>query len=524
MDETALPILLVDMALREGALRVDDLSRLWPMVRRAAAYLARNGPVTQQDRWETSPGYSPFTLAAEIAALFAAADLAERAGEGSVATYLRETADAWNSNIERWTYVTGSDTARKVGVRGYYVRVASPEQVQAASPEQGFVPIKNRPPDQSSGSPAQVKTGIVSPDALALVRFGLRAADDPHIIDTVKAIDATLKVDTPSGRAWRRYQGDEYGEHADGSPFDGSGIGRAWPLLTGERAHYELAAGRRDAAEHLLHAMEAFAGEGGLMPEQVWDAPDIPEKGLFCGRPSGSAMPLVWAQAEYVKLRRSLQDGRVFDMPPQTVQRYQVKKTGSPHAIWRFNQKCLSMQAGKVLRIETLAPARVHWSSDGWRSVQDSDTRDTGLGVHLCDLPTEHLSSGSRVTFTFYWPQAGRWEGKDFRAMACTAACARVFHRRLTAPTEPARISASGCRRDSAASSGCRSRSGSRGSARRSSPRRPRCRTSTMPRTRCSALPMPGWRAARASRATASSSTNGAVRMPASDRQGCTYA
>jgi glucoamylase len=70
--------------------------------------------------------------------------------------------------------------------------------------------------------------------------------------------------------------------------------------------------------------------------------------------------------------------------------------------------------AGKILRIETLTPTRVHWSADGWRSVQDSDTHDSGLGVHLCDLPTEHLSSGSGVTFTFYWPQAGRWEGKDF--------------------------------------------------------------------------------------------------------------
>lgn len=417
MDETALPILLVDMALREGALEAQQLVRLWPMVQRAASYLVRNGPVTQQDRWETSPGYSPFTLAAEIAALLAAADLAERVDQSEVAGYLRETADAWNCNIERWTYVTGSDTARKAGAQGYYVCTGTPERAQAASPQQGYVPIKSRFQEHGGSQETSIETGetgIVSPDALALVRFGLRAADDPRIVETVKAIDATLRVDTPSGPAWRRYQGDQYGEHEDGSPFDGSGIGRAWPLLTGERAHYELAAGRRDEAERLLHAMEAFAGEGGLMPEQVWDAPDIPEKGLFCGRPSGSAMPLVWAQAEYVKLRRSLQDGRVFDTPPQAVQRYLVQKTGSPHAVWRFNQKCFSMPAGKTLRIETLARAVVHWSSDGWQSVQDSDTRDTGLGVHLCDLPTGHLSSGSGVTFTFCWPEVQWWEGKDF--------------------------------------------------------------------------------------------------------------
>ena len=168
------------------------------------------------------------------------------------------------------------------------------------------------PPPTKAGIPI---TEIVSPDALALVRFGLRAADDPRIVNTVKVIDAVLKVETPRGPRWHRYNGDAYGEKADGSPFDGKagGIGRAWPLLTGERAHYELAAGRRDEAIRLLHAMESFAGDGGMIPEQVWDADDIPERGLFRGGPSGSAMPLAWAHAEYLKLRRSLQDGHAFD-------------------------------------------------------------------------------------------------------------------------------------------------------------------------------------------------------------------
>ena len=114
------------------------------------------------------------------------------------------------------------------------------------------MPIKNRPPDQAKAPAA----AIVSPDALAFVRFGLRDADDPRIVGTIRAIDALLKVETPNGPCWKRYNEDGYGEHADGAPFDGTGIGRAWPLLTGERAHYELAAGRRQQAETLLHAME----------------------------------------------------------------------------------------------------------------------------------------------------------------------------------------------------------------------------------------------------------------------------
>lgn len=410
MDETAFPILLVDLARREGALEDADLSDLWPMVRRAAGFLVRNGPVTQQDRWEEDPGYSPFTLAVEVAALLVAADLAESQGESGAVKYLRETADAWNANIERWTYVTDTDVARRLGLEGYYVRIAPPEEADAASPADGFVPIKNRPPGETD-EPA---SHIVSPDALALVRFGLRAAEDPRIVNTLKVIDAQLEVETPNGPAWHRYNDDGYGEHEDGSDFDGTGIGRAWPLLTGERAHYELAAGHRDDASRLLRALEAFANEGGMIPEQVWDADDMPEKELFCGRPSGSAMPLVWAHAEYVKLLRSLRDGRVFDTPSQTVQRYLKQQVGSPHAIWRFNHKARTAAQGQTLRIEVLAPATVHWTPDDWHTTHDTATADTGMGMHVADLNTGELAAGTTVRFTLYWSQEGRWEGTDF--------------------------------------------------------------------------------------------------------------
>lgn len=409
MDETGFPILLMDLANRCGALDQADLDLLWPMVLRAAGFIARNGPVTQQDRWEEDPGYSPFTLAVEIAALLCAADLADR-HEPALAAYLRETADAWNAAIEHWTYVTNTELARTVGVDGYYVRIAPPDEADAASTAGGFVPIKNRPPGEGCAE----ATHIISPDALALVRFGLRSAKDPRIVNTVKVIDSLLKLDTPRGPLWSRYNCDGYGEHEDGSPFDGTGIGRRWPLLTGERAHYELASGRPEEAEALTAALSHFANVGGLLPEQVWDAADIPDRELFFGKPSGSAMPLVWAHAEYIKLCRSLADGKVFDMPPQPVQRYQVLKVDSPHAIWRFNHKCLTIPAGKCLRIEVLQPAVIHWSPDGWLTAMDTQTKDTGLGLHLADLPTEASLVGARLDFTFYWPLANHWEGSDF--------------------------------------------------------------------------------------------------------------
>src|SRR5262249_15120733 len=159
-------------------------------------------------------------------------------------------------------------------------------------------------------------------------------------------------------------------------PFDGTGVGRAWPLFAGERGHYELAAGHKREAKKLLRAMEGFANEGGLIPEQVWDSPDVPARGLHFGRPSGSAMPLVWAHAEYVKLRRPRHDGEVFDLPPQTVRRYLADRVGSNRRVWRFDQKCRSLSAGEALRVEVLAPAVVHWSSDGWKTEHDTPAED----------------------------------------------------------------------------------------------------------------------------------------------------
>jgi glucoamylase len=411
MDECAFPLLLVDLLWREGGLSGDELRRFWPMVHGAARYVVHNGPVTGQDRWEEDGGYSPFTLAVEIAALLAAADLADHLGHGDAASYLRDTADGWNDQVEGWTYVTGTALAAQIGVEGYYVRITPPETAEAASPSEGFVPIKNRPP----GEGLERASMVISPDALALVRFGLRAPDDRRIRDTVRVIDALLKVELPAGPCWRRYNGDGYGEHDDGSPFDGTGIGRPWPLLTGERAHYELAAGNRAAAEALLRTLEACASDGHLLPEQVWDSDDIPASELFRGRPSGSAMPLVWAHAEHIKLLRSLREERVFDVPPQPRRRYQIEGVHARHVSWRPNQKVRHLAAGKILRIELAAPAIVHWSRENWRTSRDTPTAANEFDMHVADLDTADLAPGEEVVFTLYWTGEERWQGEDYR-------------------------------------------------------------------------------------------------------------
>ncbi len=411
MDETAFPILLVDLLRRESPRCFHCTDRWWPMVRKAASYIVANGPVTQQDRWEEDGGYSPFTLAAEVSALLVAADLAASMGHAEHAEFLREVADTWNDNIERWTYAVNSDLARQVGVEGYYVRITPPDEDGAASPLQGYVPIKNR----ASTSTNQRAIEIVSPDALALVRFGLRAPDDPRMLNTIKVIDELLRIKLPQGPGWYRYNCDGYGEHEDGSPFDGTGIGRPWPLLAGERAHYELAAGRPANAETLLGVMENSSGTSRLIPEQVWDAADIPERELFAGKASGSACPLVWAHAEYIKLRRSLQEGRVFDQPPQTVERYLRGKKSAEYFNWRFNNKVRTIPCGKKLRILLMDSAMVHWTFDDWQSANDSDSQESGWDLQHVDLPTEALQVGRRITFTLFWKSSNRWEGRDFQ-------------------------------------------------------------------------------------------------------------
>lgn len=400
LDETASAILLVDLAHRERAWGVTTIERFWPMVRAAAVYLVTYGPQTQEDRWEDTAGFSTYTLATEVAALLIAAQHADEMGESSLATIFRETSDCWNASIESWTYVRGTELASRVGVDGYYIRIAPAELALGRDPQ------------------ARLKSAhyhraidVVSVDALALVRFGLRRPDDPRILNTLKVIDATLKVQTPRGPCWRRYNHDRYGEHADGSPFinadDDAARGRAWPLLTGERGMYELSAGSAKTAGKLLDTMADLAGDCGMLPEQVWDSPPIPEKNLFPGRPSGSAMPLAWAHAEYLTLRRSLVEGRPFDLPPDVARRYGDLATSSPLAIWRLDHQPRLVPAGKRLRIELAKPANVRVRLTTGEQFAACSTARNAIGRYVADLPTEHLPEGAKIRFWFCASSAG---------------------------------------------------------------------------------------------------------------------
>ncbi|MEO7120627.1 MAG: glycoside hydrolase family 15 protein, partial [Ginsengibacter sp.] len=408
MDQTALPIVLTCQCFDSKYIDKHVMHRYWPIIKKALSYLIKHGPYTEEDRWEEEKGYSPFTLAAEIASLLSGADLADANGEKEFGEYCREKADDWNDQIEAWTYVTGTSLSKKYDVDGYYIRINPFRDIVANQLGDRTIDLKNH----HNGKGKTKISELVSVDALSLVRFGLRSADDPKIVNTVKVIDAMLKVDTPNGACWHRYNNDGYGEHKNGDSYDGTGIGRAWPLLTGERAHFEIANNNLDEANILLQAMEAFANNG-LLSEQIWDTEDIADKELYFGEHSGSAMPLTWAHAEYIKLCASIKAKKIFDMPPQTQHRYLKLKKKSDFQTWRFEKKLKTLEPGKSLRIEVMAKAAVKWTDDEWKTSHTNETIDTGIEIFITDIkPLKETVS--KIEFTFYWEKSAHWENHNY--------------------------------------------------------------------------------------------------------------
>lgn len=400
LDEVAFPVLLAAHLSRRNALQGIVVS---DMIIRAIGYIARTGPISPQDRWEENSGINTFTLSVCIAALVeGAAYLDVRTREFALAL-----ADYWNAHIEDWTAVYDTTLARQIGIRGYYVRGAPTPRNTNPRALLDVLPIKNRAQDPAL--PASEQIGV---DCLQLVRFGLRQADDPLILDSVRAIDALLKVDCPNGPAWYRYNGDGYGEHDDGTPFDGVGHGRAWPLLTGERGHYELVAGN-DPLPYLV-TMAAMSSAGGMIPEQVWDSAPISERALYPGCPTWSAMPLVWAHAEYIKLLISRKLGHPFDRPHAVWQRYHGKRPTIKHAVWSPNAPLQEIGAGQTLLVAMPEPGLIHWGIDGWQAVQDTPTQEISLGLHVAKLETSTLLAGQRIDFTFRRADTGEWSGLDY--------------------------------------------------------------------------------------------------------------
>lgn len=407
LDEVSFPILLAFYLQRERALRTFDP---FALVSRAARYIIEHGPATQQERWEENAGYSPSTLAANIAALICAAQFFRERDDEAGAIFIEEYADWLESNLEAWT-VTNCGTLMPEVAR-HFIRIApadlnNPHHVP--DPNQSTLNVANLAPGERHQFPSR---DIVDAGFLQLVRYGIRSAHDPLVVDSLKVIDATLKVETPSGPCWKRYPHDGYGQRPNGDAFLQWGQGRAWPLLTGERAHYELAMGRD--VKPLIDAMENFANETGMLPEQVWDEDSIPTKHLSLGGPTGAAMPLVWAHAEYVKLLRSVHDGQVFDFIEEVGARYlNGKKSKRRLEIWKHNRQPQVISRQSTLRLIASRPFRLRWSSDNWKSVRDDDSIALEFGLHFFDIEIA-TNQSAPLKWTFFWTNEATWEGRNY--------------------------------------------------------------------------------------------------------------
>ena len=301
MDQVGLPLVLAYQLGRT------DRATWRKHIKPAADFILRRGPRTDQDRWEEKPGYSPSTIAAEIAGLVCASEIARLNGDRSSANAYLKTADTWAKDIERWTVTGSGHTAR-----GHYLRITENED-----------PNDGAKLEINSSSLKADERKIIDAGFLELVRLGIKKPKDELVVESLKLIDQLIKVETPVGEAWYRYNHDAYGETPDGGKYDGrTGVGRLWTLLTGERGEYEIAAGDLASARRRLDAMAGFANDGLMIPEQVWDLKRVPNSSFRFGAGTGSATPLAWSMAQFIRLAMNIERGRNLETPRVVWQRY----------------------------------------------------------------------------------------------------------------------------------------------------------------------------------------------------------
>ncbi|HZD02582.1 MAG TPA: glucodextranase DOMON-like domain-containing protein [Actinomycetes bacterium] len=322
LDEVTYPIL---MALQAG---ITDKGFYQAHVKRAADFAVSHGPSFGAERWEEQSGFSPSTIAAEVAGLVAAARIADQAGDVASARVYRGVADDFQRSVKGWTITTNGPKSPQP----YFIRLSKTGDPNAAITY-----------NVGNGGPTLDQREVIDAGFLELTRLGLFRADDPDVARSLPVVDATIRSQTVKGPGWHRYNGDGYGDgNADGHPWAPSnqGNGHLWPVLAGERAEHHIATGEQATALALADTMRRFAGGVGLIPEQDWENPDLPPSpsgtppevasiGFSNGQPAGSAAPLTWSAAQFVRLVRDLAARRLLEQPADTVQRYVAHTQGA---------------------------------------------------------------------------------------------------------------------------------------------------------------------------------------------------
>jgi glucoamylase len=394
LDEVAFPLLLAGKLAELGVPLPEGTDNA---IIKAAGYLARNGPVSGQDvdRWEENPGASPFTIGLEIVAMLVAATRLS----GPDQALALALADNWNERLEEFTYVSGDELDQAFGTDGHYIRIGLPGS--------GRITLANQPP----GTQPVDAAALVGLEFGYLPRLGLRDPADKRITDTLTIVEAMLAADTPSGRAYHRYDIDGYGEWLDGTgwPVRKFGIGRPWPLLAGERGHLDLLSGGDASVQ--LRAMLAMRGRGGLLPEQVWDAGQLPWQNLRPGQPTRSAMPLAWAHSELVKLAVAVATGKPVELLALVADRYHAAVPASPSWFWRDASPVLALPAGRSLVVAEARQFTLHYGFNDWNpvTISERDAQPIGLGLFGVTLTPADLAGQASLQFVRRYPD-GTWE------------------------------------------------------------------------------------------------------------------
>jgi glucoamylase len=320
MDEIAYPLLLA------WSIGIDDRATYHKYLQPLGDYIVRHGPITDQERWEEDPGYSPSTIAAEIAGLTALADIAQRDGDAVRALAYQAVADEWQRSVKSWTVTTNGPLSRAP----YFIRIDD-----NLDPNDGDTLA-------ISGGPPVDERAIVDGGFLELVRLGVLPPTDTTIAGSLAVVDRMIRVNTANGPAWYRYNHDNYGDARSGAPWNftaGVGIGHPWPVFDGERGEYTLALGKPAQALSYLETMRRSASPTGLIPEQIWERRALPPSkagtppasasiGMTPGQADGSATPLNWALGQYIRLLADAQAGTLLDRPAITTARYVTHPVG----------------------------------------------------------------------------------------------------------------------------------------------------------------------------------------------------
>jgi glucan 1,4-alpha-glucosidase len=315
LDECSYPILMAYQ------LHMFDSALYTAHIKPAANFIISHGPSFGPERWEEQSGFSPSTISAEITGLVAAAVIADANHDAVSASIWRAVADDWQRQLKGWTVTTNGPLAS----HPYFIRLSKTGDPNAAISY-----------NVGNGGPTLDQRSVIDAGFLELVRLGIVPSSDTDVAQSLPVVDATIKASTSTGDGWHRYNGDGYGDGAtDGHPWapTDKGTGHLWPLLVEERGEYGVASGHPADALAVLQTMLRSSSGVGLIPEQVWEDPDLAASafgtdptvasiGFVNGHPAGSAAPLTWASGSFARLMRDLATNTLLEQPQATVDRY----------------------------------------------------------------------------------------------------------------------------------------------------------------------------------------------------------